>query len=209
MKMKKNLLILFTLVIIVGSLLEGCSKEVIPTTSTHSNISMATKLALGTLKLEGTSIAVTRDEASERLPLWQAYQSLSNSDTGSQLELDALVNQIQGVMTSEQVMAVDKLKLTDQSLTELLQTLGDSSSLSAPDSTPNASGLPQSAQMGGPGGFPGGAGDSMMNEINTGMVAQGTAEVSQTAASVHANLVDGMLLNALIQVLEERSQETG
>ena len=52
MKMKKNLLILFTLVIIVGSLLEGCSKEVIPTTSTHSNISMATKLALGTLKLE-------------------------------------------------------------------------------------------------------------------------------------------------------------
>src|SRR4030042_4717057 len=106
MKMKKNLLILFTLVIIVGSLLEGCSKEVIPTTSTHSNISMATKLALGTLKLEGTSIAVTRDEASELLPLWQAYQSLSNSDTGSQLGVDALVNQNQGVVKSNKVVWV-------------------------------------------------------------------------------------------------------
>src|SRR4030042_6842982 len=168
MKMNTYYLILFTLVSIFASLLGGCSEEVTSTTSTNSSISTATKLALGTLKLEGTTIAVTSDEASELLPLWQAYQSVSYSDTVSQVELDALVNQIQGVMTAEQVMAVDELKLTDQSLTELLQSLGDSSNLSAPASTPNASGLPQAAQMGGPGSMPGGAGDSMMNEINTG-----------------------------------------
>ena len=148
MKMKTNLLILFTLVSIVASLLVGCSEEVTSTTSTNSSISTATKLALGTLKLEGTTIAVARDEASELLPLWQAYLSLSNSDTVSQVELDALVNQIQGVMTAEQVMAIDELKLIDQSLTELMQTLGNSPSFSAPASTPNASGLPQAAQIG-------------------------------------------------------------
>ncbi|OGN89860.1 MAG: hypothetical protein A2Y88_11310 [Chloroflexi bacterium RBG_13_48_10] len=209
MKMNTNYLILFTLVSIFASLLGGCSEEVTSTTSTNSSISTATKLALGTLKLEGTTIAVTSDEASELLPLWQAYQSVSNSDTVSQVELDALVNQIQGVMTAEQVMAVDELKLTDQSLTELLQSLGDSSNLSAPASTPNASGLPQAAQMGGPGSMPGGAGDSMMNEINTGMVVQGTTEVSQPAVSVQASQVDGMLLNALIRLLETRKREAG
>jgi hypothetical protein len=209
MKRKTNYLILFTLVSIVASLLGGCSEEVTSTTSTNSSISTATKLALGTLKLEGTTIAVTSDEASELLPLWQAYQSLSNSDTGSQVESDALVNQIQAMMTAEQVMAVDELRLTDQSLTELLQSLGESSNLNAPASTPNTSVLSQAAQMGGPGGMPGGAGDSMMNEINTGMVVQGTTETNQLAESVQASQVDGRLLNTLIRLLETRSREAG
>src|SRR4030042_3763377 len=106
MKMNTYYLILFTLVSIFASLLGGCSEEVTSTTYTNSSISTATKLALGTLKLEGTTIAVARDEASELLPLWQAYLSLSNSDTGSQLGVDALVNQNQGVVKSNKVVWV-------------------------------------------------------------------------------------------------------
>ena len=54
----------------------------------------AKRQALGTLKLEGTDQVVTASQAGQLLTLWQAYQSLSNSDTSSQVELEALVKQI-------------------------------------------------------------------------------------------------------------------
>jgi hypothetical protein len=63
--------------------------------------------------------------------------------------------------------------------------------------------------MGGPGGMPGDAGDSVMNEIGNGITTQSTPAASQPASSTQISQVDGMLLNVLIQVLETRSQTTG
>jgi hypothetical protein len=204
--MKTKLTILCALVSIVAILLIGCSSEASATLSESNGLLTATRLALGTLKLEGTNLVVTKEEASELLTLWQAYQSLSNSDTTSQVELDALVEQIQGVMTSDQLQAIEAMKLTDQIVSEEVQSLGDSAILSVLASTPNASALSQAAPMGGPGGMPGGAGDSVMNEIGNGMTTQSTSLATQPAASTQANQVDGMLLNSLIQMLEARSR---
>jgi hypothetical protein len=159
--------------------------------------------------LEGTDLAVTKDEATQLLTLWQGYQSLSNSDTTSQVELDALVEQIQGAMTAQQINAIEALSLTDQSISEVMQSVGGSAILSAPPSTPNASAISQADPMGGPGGMPGDAGDSVMNEIGNGITTQSTPAASQPASSTQISQVDGMLLNVLIQVLETRSQTTG
>ena len=94
--MKTKFTIPVSLLTIFTLLLAGCSSVSAATVSVSNSLSGATKLALGTLKLEGTSQAVTAAQASELLTLWQGYKSLDNSDTSSQVELDALVKQIQG-----------------------------------------------------------------------------------------------------------------
>ena len=42
---------------------------------TAQTMPLSEKLALGTLKLEGTSNAVTAKQAADLLPLWQVYSS--------------------------------------------------------------------------------------------------------------------------------------
>ena len=61
------------------------------------------KLAIGTLKLEGTDLAVDSGEAPKLLPLWKAVRALNTSQTISNKEMDSLYGQIEGVMTAEQV----------------------------------------------------------------------------------------------------------
>jgi hypothetical protein len=92
----------------------------------------------GTLKLQDTSNAVTSLQASELLTLWEAYQSMSNSDTTSQVELDALEMQVECNMTMEQLKAIDDMHLTEGSVSELLQTAVGSSTGNSPQSTPGA-----------------------------------------------------------------------
>ena len=207
--MKTKLIILCTLVSIVAILLIGCSSEAAATVAESNGLSTATRLALGTLKLEGTNLVVTKEEASELLTLWQAYQSLSNSDTTSQVELDALGEQIQGVMTSDQLQSIEAMELTDQTVSEEVQSLGDSAILSVLASTPIASALSQAAPMGGAGVMLAGGGDSVMTEIGNGMTIQSTPLASHPAASAQTSQLNGMLLNLLIQMLEARSQMTG
>ncbi len=83
-----------------------------------------TRLLLGTLNLEGTSQAVTKDQAAQLLPLWKALNTLSTSQTTSQEEIDALYKQISDTMTPEQTKAIDDMQLTFQSMGEIMQKLG-------------------------------------------------------------------------------------
>ena len=112
-------------------------------------------------------------------------------------------------MTSEQIKAIGAMELTEQSVSEAVQSLESSVNITMPDSTPDASTMSQSApQGGGPGGMPG-DGDSVMNEINSGTTAQSTPDTSQIASNSSSGQVDQMLLNVLIQLLKTRSQVTG
>ena len=71
------------------------------------------QLTLGSLKLDtgdssigsGQDLSIDAVEAGKLLPLWQAYQSLGNSDNTAEAELSALVSQIQDTMRPEQVQA--------------------------------------------------------------------------------------------------------
>ena len=93
-------------------------------TLTDGDLSAAAQLALGTLQLEDTEQAVDETQAATLLPLWQAYQTLSQSDTTAAVELEALAGQIQRAMTAEQVQAIADMGLTADTLTAL-QESGD------------------------------------------------------------------------------------
>jgi len=67
------------------------------------------RLVLGTLKLEGREHAVTAEQAATLLPLWQLIQS---DALQSAAETDAVVKQIEGQMTGEQLAAIEAMELT-------------------------------------------------------------------------------------------------
>jgi outer membrane murein-binding lipoprotein Lpp len=81
--MKTKTYIFVITVLVASLLLAGCRGQAITTVAASSGLSAATKLAAGTLKLQDTSNAITSSQASELLTLWEAYQSMSNSDTTS------------------------------------------------------------------------------------------------------------------------------
>jgi hypothetical protein len=79
------------------------------------------KLALGTLRLEETADAVTAEQATAMLPLWQAIRSGSLQ---SEAETGAVLKQIEGAMTSAQLAAIQAMQLTGEDLTSWAQDQG-------------------------------------------------------------------------------------
>ncbi len=207
--MKTRFSTILVLLTIASVMLTACGSASAATQSASQGLSTATRLAVGTLKLEGTSNAVTASQASQLLTLWQAYQSLNGSDTTSQVELDALVKQIESTLTSEQLKAIDAMELTEQSVSEVLQSVGGSPSANAPASTPSSSAQSQSAQPGGQGGMPPGDAGNPMSDITNGLTTQSTPVATQTTANTASSQVNQILLQALIQMLQTRSQATG
>jgi len=207
--MKTKFTILMVVITLVATLLAGCNNTT-STASASSGLSTASRVALGTLKLEGTSQAVTASQAVQLLTLWQGYQSLSTSDTTSQVERDALVKQIEGTMTSDQTNAIDAMDLTDQSVSETLSTLSGNASSGTPLSTPSASstsGLSNpGAPSGGPGGMPPGGDSSGLSDILSGASEQTTLSATQSPATSVSVQVNPILLQALILLLQTRSQ---
>ncbi len=234
--MKNKLIIFIVLVGVAASLLTGCSSATAVTAT--SGLTEVSKLAVGTLKLEGTDQAVTKSQAAELLTLWQGYESLSSSDTTSTVELNALVSQIESTMTSEQIKAIEAMDLNEQSVSEALSTLGGNVSASTSSGTPSASmgsqsgssstsggipsassgGMPPSSSgsmpSGGPSGMPSGGmptgGDSSgVSDVLNGTSAQSTPSASQSTTGSGSEQINPMLLQAVIQLLETRSQSAG
>jgi hypothetical protein len=122
------------------------------------------KLALGILKLEGTNLAVTADEAKTLLPLWKGLKALESSNTTAPEELTALYQQIQAAMTPEQVQAIQKMTLSQADLQTMMKNLGiqfggpgggtGQSTLTASQRATRTAGRTQGSQGGG-GGFAG------------------------------------------------------
>jgi hypothetical protein len=81
-------------------------------------------LLVGSLKLEDTDQAISADQAATLLPLWQAYRSLSNSQTSAEAEVDALLTQIQRLLTTDQVKAISAMNLTSSDMMDLMQSMG-------------------------------------------------------------------------------------
>jgi hypothetical protein len=193
------------------------------TTDYSDALSVQGQLALGTVQLEETDLAVTEAQAAELLPLWQALQSLSNSDTVAQLELDAVVKQISNAMTDEQIAAIAALELTADSLTEL-QESGALAFGGGRNSTDDGSDAGFTFPGGGAGGPPdggggfaggppdgGGGGDFAGGPPDAGMAAGTTGEIDEDAmATRQAEFESGdfqerMLLNFVIRLLGQKT----
>lgn len=80
-----------------------------PGTANAGGLDPVTRLALGTLKLEGTGNAVSVEQAAELLPLWKALES---GTLKGEAENAAMVKQIENKMDAEQLAAIDGMNLT-------------------------------------------------------------------------------------------------
>jgi hypothetical protein len=142
--MKKFTYAILCLIIVLGLVAcgggDGNTQEDKTTTAAETgdvSLSIETQLILGTMKLDGTDLEVTADQASELLTLWKAFKSLSTSDTAAEEELDAVINQIQKTMTAEQLDAIQAMDLEQGDMASLMEELGI---------------LPEGGFMGGQGG---------------------------------------------------------
>jgi hypothetical protein len=81
-------------------------------------LSARNQLTLGTLELDGTANAVTSEQATTLLPLWQALRGTTRSGASAQAEVNALLAQIESAMTPDQLAAIRAMQLTQTDLQE-------------------------------------------------------------------------------------------
>lgn len=231
MNMKKRTLLSLLLIGMMLAL-AACSGSNQPTAQAASsagetdpaNMPVETKLAIGTLKLEGTELAVSAEEARELLPLWKAVKSLSTSDTISSDEIQALYQQIQETMSAEQTQAIEKMKLTTDDLNTLMKDLGIEArgGINGPQDLSETERATRVAQFqarnqagggdggpgGGPAGGPGGEPGMMMPPDGGAGFQGGGFQQTPGAGGMTTRRSPGMnslFIDPLIQLLEERA----
>jgi hypothetical protein len=173
------------------------------------DMTLASQLALGTLKLDETSYPIDKAQAAELLPLWKALRALSSSDTTAPQEIEALVKQIQNTLTADQVNAITAMQLTNQELTTFMQENVMAQGAANPEVQATRQARRQNFSGGndGPGGFPGGGppDGGFPGGDGGGDPPQGTGtpgagrQVSQNASGINP-----MLINLVIQFLEAK-----
>lgn len=160
---------------------------------------------------------------------------MSDSETAADAEVEAVLNQIQSTMTTDQVQAIKAMNLTSTDMMDLMQSLGGgmmgrgtpnpqstpgfdipSGGFSPSDPPEGFSGSPPSGSTGGPGrNFPQGGfvveGDvGNAAGLGGGPMLQDTPDPSMQATaaarfSTQANQVNSILLNVLITKLEAKT----
>lgn len=203
----------------LSSEISGVAEDVTQLNDEYAGaLSVQNQLALGTLQLEDSDLAVDEALAGELLPLWQAVQSLSNSETAAEAEIRAVINQIQDTMMPEQITAIASMELTEESMTALIEkggmTFGPGSGRGFAGGEADGEGAGSGFTGGGPGGgffggppggrppgggdFPGdGFGNLSEDEIAT--------RQAQFAEGGVAAFADRALTGAVIRMLEVKT----
>jgi hypothetical protein len=172
-------------------------------------LSIQGQLAAGTLLLEETELAVDEVLAAELLPLWRAVQSLINSDTAAELEIEAVYKQIQDTMSPDQISAIAAMELTEEILTTLMEEreidfgrggfAGGRGAGLGEDFTPPEGGFRPG------GGFPGGGpGGGFPEGFDPEVMATRQAQFAEGSLG---SLADRMLITAVIRTLEMKTGE--
>jgi len=90
-------------------------------TSYPDALDASSQLALGTVYLEGSELAVTPEQATALLPLWQA---LLQGGVTAQAEVSAVLKQVEGTMTAEQLEAITAMQLSQEDLRAWMEEQG-------------------------------------------------------------------------------------
>ncbi len=182
-----------------------------------------TQLVLGTLKLEGTPQAVDPAMAAQLIPLYTLLQQLTGSGSAAQAEIDAVLEQIQSTMTTDQIHAIAEMKLTQ---TAMADYFGGAGRFSASGTrTPGAfsggnfpgggsegggppagfeGGAPPAGFEGGPGGGAGASGNGGSG-LNQNQIA--TLRAQRTGMpGFQESGTPLFLINQLIQLLEKKAK---
>lgn len=171
-----------------------------------TSLTIYEKLAIGTLKLEGTDLAVDGKTAAALLPLWKAARALQASDTISSLEMAALYQQIEDTMSSEQVKAIEAMTFSDDDITALTADLGIGVEAKTEQASVSDQVLSDLPAMPSDGGMPGGdlgmapAGD--MGGV--AMVATSRDAQISTSGQV-SNRSINIFIDPLINLLKEKT----
>jgi hypothetical protein len=236
MKTKKFILPLAAVIVVLAIVLVACGAKATATATSGGTtggsggfaangtpgarnltqpLPVAESLLVGTLKLQGTSNAVTATQAAALVPLWQAYAQLTSSNTAAQAEIDAVVSQIQTTLTPAQVSAITAMKLTSQDMFTEMSSLGltNSGANGTPGFrlTPRAGGGggARGGAGGGGGGFAfgggGGGGGGVPGAGGTGgTTTRPTPNPTQIALRAQfANRIPTNLMNALVTYLQK------
>ncbi len=190
-----------------------------------ANQPIENKLAVGILSLEGTDKAVTADQAKAMLPLWEAVKSLRTDTKTTAQEMSGLYQQIQQLLTPDQVQAIQGLNLNSQEVQALMEKYGlqFQPNASAPqDSSVMATriaGRTSNGASGGPGGgfgggFGGGPGGGPGSGFRGGPIdgsnpqangIQSTPQPNQPRGGGFRNGFNALFVDPVIQMLKERS----
>jgi len=170
-----------------------------------TQLDLSAKLGVGILKLEQTDLAITAEQASSLLPLWQAVKSISEDRNASSIEMDALYTQIQETLTPAQDQAIASMTWTQADLAALMQQ--NQAQIQAVQATPDASSASASASQSsapsqGPGGGPmdggamlsggpgGGIGDIALSGSTT---SNSSSQVTQTDLLIQSSVASGTI----------------
>ncbi len=220
--MKKATLTVITILILTLTACSGASNSSQTFSGQQNNASAsglptASKLLVGSFKLEKTGLAITQKQAVDLLPLWQVYKDLSSSDTAAQEEIDALTEQIQETMTPEQMNAINGMNLTQRDIFTLMQEQGIQFAGSAQQGNQSNNSQNNSNQnnrrsgggnfqgggpvfQGGPGGgFGGGQG------LNPQQIATAQARRAQNGGTFRLNRTPTPLIDAFIKLLQQKA----
>jgi len=226
--MKKTTLIITLIFVLILSACGGASTSPEadtnqPNNPTDISLPLSTQLLIGTFKLDETNLPVNSEQASKLIPLWQVLQSLSNSDSVAQEEVDALVEQIQETMTQEQMQAIEEMGLTPEDMFTIMQDQGiegfggggfpqggvngEGEGFSPPEGFTPPDGGPAGGGPGGGfggGGGPGGGGLGGQ-ELSPEQIATAQAARAENGGGFRFNNTPAPLIEALIDFLQEKA----
>lgn len=152
-------------------------------TNYENALSTRLLLALGTLKLSETSTPITVEQGSQLLMAWQALSNLTNSGTSAEAEVNALLIQIEQTLSSDQVAAINAMKLTQVEMMAWAQANGIT--------TGSGTGLEQ------------GAGQGQGSRLSPEARATKQAENGMSGAANNENGLSAAITKALIAYLEK------
>jgi len=194
-------------IVLIAFALTACGAAAPASTSasTKSSSDEAT-LLVGIFRLESTDQAVTAQQASELLPLWEVLKSMAASDTSAQEEVDAAIRQIKENLTPAQLQAINALNLTQQDITAFEQSLSAGTAIQS-TSQSTSTGKSNSGAGGPPDGGPGG-GDSLGGVVmGMGQTQSSSSGTKPAQTSSRASIkVSSSMLEAVISLMQKRAK---
>ena len=207
--MKKWMFVTIIVSLVLALTACGSTQNTNTAATASTTLSQEGQLLVGTFKLEDTSLAISSKQAGTLLPLWETLESLASSNTAASQEVDAVVSQIESIMSSQQVSSITAMKLTQKDLATAALDTGTASTTTSSASTVKTSAAQIQAGAGAAaGGNPPsdmGGGMPGATDVQSASQAQtGTSQAAATPSTGTTDQVSAAMIKALVTLLQKR-----
>jgi hypothetical protein len=205
--MKKWMFVTIIVSLVLALTACGSTQSTNTTATASTTLSLEGQLLVGTFKLENTTLAISSEQASNLLPLWETLESLASSNTAASQEVDAVVSQIESTMSSQQVSSITGMKLTQQDLAAAALDTGSASTTTSSASTVKTSAAQQQAGAPDGGNPPSNLGGGVGGATDIQTISQsqtGTSQAVSTQSAVTTDQVPVAMIKTLVALLQEK-----